>query len=103
MLQCVAILLEEDGDQNVDTSFGEIRPLFKLTLCNENFTTITKELALVMMYEELRERRLLRLIDFIELWWCEGYYVVVDVGNIAIHVIPKFTTLDRLFVNALKL
>jgi hypothetical protein len=40
----------------------------------------------------------------IEFRWCEGYYLVIEVGNIsrALHVIPNFKTLDRFFINAYK-
>jgi hypothetical protein len=100
----IAIQMEGDGDVSSDTCFGGIRLLFKLKLSNENNEILTKELALVKMYEELPQNRISKLIDCIELRWCEGYCLVIEIGNIlrAIHVMPNFTTLGRFFINAYK-
>ena len=99
----IAIQMEEGGDANTKTSFGEIRLLFKVELCNVNNTTLSKELALVKMYEELPQSRLSKLIECIELRWCEDY-LVIEVDNIlrGVHVVPNFSTSNRFFVNTYK-
>jgi hypothetical protein len=98
----VAIQME-GGDANTKTSFGEIRLLFKIELYNVNNTTLSKELALVKMYEELPQSRLSKLIECIELRWCEDY-LVIEVDNIlrGVHVLPNFSTSNRFFVNTYK-
>lgn len=100
----IAIQMEGRGDENINTSFGEIRLLFKVNLYNESNVALTKELALVKMYEVVPQNRVSRLIDCIELRWCTGYYLVVEVANIlkVVHVVPNFAIPNRFFINAFK-
>jgi hypothetical protein len=65
----IAIQMEGGGDASSDTCFDVVK-----------------------MYEELPQNRISKLIDCIELRWCEGNYLVIEVGNIlrALHVVSNF-------------
>ena len=49
--------MEGRGDENINTSFGDIIILFKVNLYNESNVALTKELALVKMYEMVPQNR----------------------------------------------
>jgi hypothetical protein len=119
----VAIQMEPEGLPE-EIEYAQLRLLFKVDLFQTfDNALVTKELALVRMYQKVPPNRLNRLIMCEEIKWALpiwkqptrlstsyemmqplGSYSIIEINNIlcAIQVVPNFLEKTHFFVNSFK-